>query len=306
MDRKLAAHLALFIVNLIYGGNYLIAKGLMPEVIGPSGFIFLRVTGAGLMFFLFGLGRMQKPERKDIPRFALCAALGVAANQLFFFNGLNITSPINASILMTSSPILVLLFSWIILGEKLTPRKLAGIVAGATGAIILIMHRGQSPLDVSSPLGDAMVFINATCYALYLVVVKPLMHRYSPITVISIVFSFGWLFVLPFGWEQATEVNWDGLQATHWGSIAYVVVGTTFIAYLFNIFAIKYVSPSVVSAYIYLQPLLAAVFAWLAAVFLDAFDYTAAAGWTELVCALLIFAGIYLVSGPFRSARKRV
>lgn len=104
----LIAHAALLTVALIYGANYLIAKGLMPALIGPSGFIVLRATGAAALFWVVYAFRFERIRRDDLLRLALCGLFGVASNQLMFFNGLSLTSPVNASIIMTSNPILVL------------------------------------------------------------------------------------------------------------------------------------------------------------------------------------------------------
>ena len=141
-----------------------------------------------------------------------------------------------------------------------------------------------------------MIFINALSYGIYLVIVKPLMGKYKPLTVISWVFLFGFIYVLPFGWGEFTEVNWEGLGKTELWSMGYVVVAVTFLAYLLNLFALSKVSPSVVSSYIYLQPVLAGLFGLL-------FFYLGTYGmdkpvftWPMLGATLLIFFGVWLVS----------
>jgi drug/metabolite transporter (DMT)-like permease len=130
------AHLALLSANLIYGANYLIAKGIMPNKIGPSAFIFLRIVGAGILFWIIKFFLKENVNKKDFPLLILCGLLGVAANQLLFFHGLNLTSPIDASIIITAIPIVVLVFSAILLKEKITPNKIIGIAIGAIGAVL--------------------------------------------------------------------------------------------------------------------------------------------------------------------------
>ena len=122
--KRLLAHIALSVVALTYGGNYLVAKGLMPDLVGPSGFIVLRVTGALVLFGLLLLARSEKVDRKDLPRMAFCGLTGVGINMLLFFNGLNVTSPVNASLIMTVNPILVLLASAVMLGQPIVRRRL--------------------------------------------------------------------------------------------------------------------------------------------------------------------------------------
>ena len=298
------AHAALFIVNAIYGANYVIAKGLMPDVIGPSGFILLRVIGACLLFWLVFSFSWEKVLLKDLARMALCAVFGVAMNQLFFFNGLSLTSPINASVIMTSTPIIVLVMASIILGERITWLRSVGVLVGAIGAVALILSTGGEA-STATERGDLFILINATSYSLYLVTVKPLMLKYRPLTVITWIFTFGLVFVLPFGFGQFLEVAWSALTMADILSMGFVVLCTTFLAYLLNIFALKIVSPTISSSYIYLQPLLAGSFAlwysssgFLQGLFGREADYSNDITLFKVFCALFIFVGVYLVSKP--------
>lgn len=307
MNNALKAHIALFTVNAIYGANYVIAKGLMPDVIGPSGFILLRVLGACILFWSVFVFRWERVAWPDLGRMAICAIFGVAANQLFFFNGLSLTSPINASVIMTTTPIIVLILASIILRERITWLRSVGVLVGAVGAVALILAASSEDAGTASRRGDLFILINATNYSLYLVVVKPLMKKYRPLTVIALVFSFGLLYVIPFGYSQFIAVDWVNLAPSQVLSMAFVVVFTTFLAYLLNIFALKLVSPTVSSSYIYLQPILAGSFAlwfssstFLQRLFGKVMDYSNDIDVYKVGCAVLIFAGVYLVSKPVK------
>lgn len=310
MSASWRAHVALFVVNVIYGANYLIAKGLMPDKIGPSGFILLRVSGAITLFwgFLVAMKLWSKPGSdssgrrtlvnvSDLPRFIFCGLSGVASNQLLFFNGLSLTSPINSAIIMTSNPIIVLGLSALILRERVSLKRFSGILVGAAGAITLILLSKGDIAGTSSATGDLLVLLNSASYALYLVGVKPLMSKYHPLVVVSWVFLFGLLFVIPFGAGQFMEVQWSGFSVNDTLSAVYVVVGTTFLAYLLNIFALRSLSPTVASSYIYLQPLMAGLFAWTFASMMRQ-DYSSDITWSKVGCAAMIFVGVYLVSSP--------
>ena len=131
MSPRTKALLALFIVNLIYGVNYVVAKGLMPEVIGPSGFILLRVVGATVLFWGLRLFIRERVQWSDAMRLVLCAVFGVALNQLMFFHGLMRTTPVHASLMMVATPVLVLAMSGIYIGERITWGKLLGVALGA-------------------------------------------------------------------------------------------------------------------------------------------------------------------------------
>lgn len=300
VPRNTLAHLALFGVNFIYGINYVVAKGLMPEVIGASGFILLRVLGAGLLFWALYAFRPERVSAPDLARAFLCAFTGVALNQLMFFHGLMRTSPINASIIMVATPILVLILAGVLLRERITWPKAVGVALGAGGALALILAKPSGGPAGATALGDLLILINATSYGLFLVLVKPLMRKYSAVTVMAWCFLFGLLLVLPFGWGEMAAVQWSTLGTSHFMALGFVVVMVTFVAYLMNSWALARVSPTVVGTYIYLQPVLAAVLTWL---FVRIGPerlgipgtYQAGIGPLQAFCAAAIFAGVYLV-----------
>ena len=299
MNNPIKVHIALFATNLIYAANYTIAKEVMPDYIERFGFILLRVSGALLLFWIFHkIFSTEKVAKRDLFKLAICGLFGVAINQLLFFKGLNITTPINAAIIMTSNPILVLLFSAFMIKEFITGKKIAGIVIGITGAVLLIAFGKNFSFGSTTFSGDLMILINSTSYGIYLVLVKPLMAKYSPLTVIKWVFTFGFLYVLPFGFMEFTHINWNAMPLNIWMSVFFVVIATTFIAYLLNIYALKHVSPTIVSYYVYLQPLLATAIA----LFLNKDELSL----IKIVSAIFIFTGVYLVSSSKLIQHKSV
>lgn len=288
MDRRSLALAALFLVNLLFGINYVVAKDLMPRVIDPSGFVVLRVAGAGLLFWPVWMIRRERVARSDIKRLVLCGLTGVAINQLMFFHGLMRTSPVHASIIMVATPILVLVLSGVLIGERITRAKALGVALGAAGALVLIFM-GSRVGGAASVAGDLFIFINAASYALFLVMVKPLMAKYEASTVMSWCFLVGSLVVVPFGAGNLGAVDWRGLTMADIGGLLFVVVMVTFVAYMLNTWALRHVEPSLVGTFIYLQPVLAVTASWL---FLpDALDL----GITQGIAALAIFCGVWLV-----------
>ncbi|HFC00575.1 MAG TPA: EamA/RhaT family transporter [Phaeodactylibacter sp.] len=290
MSAKIKAHIALVLVGLLYGANYSIAKVVMDEnYIQPLGFILMRVVAGAVLFWIFHqIFVREKVEKKDFSLLFLCAVFGVAINQMMFFKGLKYTTPINASLIMTTTPILVLIVSAILIKEKITAQKMVGIFFGALGAIILISHGKGISFHQNQMIGDVMIFINAISYGIYLVLVKKLMARYHPLTIVKWVFIFGIALVIPFGIGDVNAVEWSSFTSKIWWAVAYVLVGVTFLAYLLNAFALKIVNPSVVSIYIYLQPLFATIFALL----LGKDEMS----WVKIWSGILIFLGVYLVS----------
>ena len=291
MNEQIKAHLALLGANLFYGAGFTVAKIVMPSLIQPKGFILIRVAVVTILFWLSYFGGKNfrtKIDRKDWRTLILCAIFGVATNQLLFFQGLNLTSPIHASLMMLSTPILVSLFAVYALHEKLSVNKIIGLVLGVSGAVILVLLGGKDKVATNALLGDVFVLMNATSYAIYLVIAKPLMTKYRPIIVIRWIFLLGLLVVFPFGIREFTEINWHMFSFKEYAAVAFIVICCTFFTYLWNIYALRILSPATAGAYIYLQP----VFAALIAVFF----YFEHLSWTKVIASIFIFAGVYFVS----------
>ena len=271
----------------------MIAKDVMPNYIGAFGFIVVRVVGANILFWLLGLLVKEKVAKEDFPRLILSAVFGVGINMMMFFKGLSFTTPINASIIMVSNPIIVLLIAAIVLKEKITRRKLIGIIIGAVGAISLIAYGKEVSLTGENvKLGNLMVLANAASYALYLVIVKPLMQKYHPITIAKWVFFFGFFIVLPFGYTEFMEISWTTMPTDMLLRVGYVILFTSVLAYLLNIYALKTISASTVSFYIYLQPLIATG----ASIYLGRETIMM----HEILSAVTIFIGVYLINTKSR------
>ena len=291
MNEQIKAHLALLGANLFYGAGFTVAKIVMPSLIQPKGFILIRVAVVTILFWLSYFGGKNfrtKIDRKDWRTLILCAIFGVATNQLLFFQGLNLTSPIHASLMMLSTPILVSLFAVYALHEKLSVNKIIGLILGVSGAVILVLLGGKDKVATNALLGDVFVLMNATSYAIYLVIAKPLMTKYRPIIVIRWIFLLGLLVVFPFGIREFTEINWHMFSFKEYTAVAFIVICCTFFTYLWNIYALRILSPATAGAYIYLQP----VFAALIAVFF----YFEHLSWTKVIASIFIFAGVYFVS----------
>ncbi len=302
MTPRTKAHLALLAANLIYGANFTIAKHVMPRLIPAYGFIFLRVLGSVVLFWMLWLmdPGPVRIDRKDYGRFVLCGITGITINQMMFFKGLSLTLPIHASLMQLTSPILITLIAAFLIGERLTWIKGLGLLLGITGAVLLVTMGKDVGGGPSTRLGDTLIFINALSYATYLVLVKPLMQKYPPLTVIRWVFTFGLPIVSVFCWKDFTLIRWHAFQPGDWLATAFVVVCTTFLAYFFNAYALGNLRASTVGAYIYLQPLFAALIAIS--------FYGERLSTLKLLAAGAIFGGVYLVGykkGRFEGWRRR-
>ncbi|MBL7719227.1 MAG: DMT family transporter [Flavipsychrobacter sp.] len=299
MNNKTKAHLALLGANLFYGAGFTVAKSIMPRLIEPLGFIFIRVSVVTVLFWLSFAGGEKyraKIEKRDWRILVLGGLFGVALNQMLFFMGLNLTFPIHAALIMMSTPLLITIIALFVLRERISSSKAAGLLIGISGAILLMSAGKEITLTGSSALGDVFVLMNAASYAIYLVMIKPLMQRYRPIIVIRWVFLFGFLFVLPFGGPQFVAIDWSLFQPTDYLALSFIVICVTFFTYLWNIYALRYLSPSTAGAYIYLQPMFAA--------FISVLFTHEQLTWVKLLATMLIFGGVYLVNFGFRRGKK--
>tara|TARA_R110002072_G_scaffold22615_1_gene79256 strand:+ start:76969 stop:77868 length:900 start_codon:yes stop_codon:yes gene_type:complete len=293
MNPRILALLAATAASTIYGINHTIAKGLMPDIIEPYGFILLRVSGAGVIFWLLSIFYpTEKIERKDWLRIIACAFFGMVLNMLMFFKGLSLSTPINSSVVITLAPVLLLILSAIFLRERITWLKSIGISIGLLGALLLILFGVKTqPNAPNIPLGNLLFIVNAASYSVYLIIVKPLVAKYSSITLMKLFFLFAIVMNLPIGISEFTDVAWTSLSFDAIWKLAFVVVGTTVLTYLFNIYALKQLSPSTIGAFIYLQPLIAAVFAVIAG--------------ADTITPIRVGAAALIFLGVFLSTRKK-
>jgi drug/metabolite transporter (DMT)-like permease len=249
-------------------------------------------VGAALFFGLLQLVVAPGERirgRADNLRAIASGVLGIGLNQVTFFAGLNLTTPINASLLQTISPIVVVLASAVLLKDKITPAKLVGIGLGAAGAAALILSNPSHGTEAKDALlGNVYLLFNATVFGLYLVVVAPLMKKYHAFTVLARIFLVGGVIAVPLGLPQAVAADYGSFPLYIWGEIGYMVFFLTILAYLLNNWALKYATPALLGVYIYLQPVLAV----LIAVATGKDTFTLDKAWQ----AALIFVGVWLVS----------
>ena len=265
MTEARKAHLSLLAAQIIYALNYSIAKDLMPNFIGPAGLVVMRVSGACFLFWTLSFfSEKEKVQKPHLIKFMILAVCGVACNQLCFIYGLHLSRPINSAIIMTINPIVVTIFTILILKERFSIYKIIGLALGISGALTLLLSSGRSfQINSQTASGDILTLINACSWAVFVVMAKPYMQQYKTVTVMKWIFFFGFFLVLPFGLDDMSKVDFGTFTFHAWFAILFVIIGTTFLAYLLNTYALKALSASTVSAYIYLQPFLAITFALL-------------------------------------------
>lgn len=287
--KSLKAHISLGLATIIFGVNYWISKGLMPDYVNPQQLVLMRVVGASLLFWVLSLFLpREKVSETDMKMIAIAALSGITVNQLLFFIGLDLSTPVDVAIIHVSNPVFVIVIAALMIKERITRVKIVGIALGASGAVLLITYRGDISFTSDTFTGNLMALLNTLAYAFYLVLIKPVMNRYSAITVMKWAFLFGTLFSIPLTLSSAINISFEEYTRYTWFALFFVIVVTTFMAYLFTIYALKYVDAGVVSYYIYLQPIMVTLIAFVIGSQLFA--------WQHAMAAALIFFGVYLVS----------
>lgn len=298
MNTRNLALLAAFSTAIIYGVSYTVAKDLMPNYIGPYGLIFFRVFGAAILFWVAGLFlKKQNIERGDFPRIFIAAIFGTSMNMLCFYKGLNQTTPITAAAIGVATPIMAMLFSALLLKEKLRRNKIIGVVIGLVGAFVLITYKHDLTQAENAVFGNFLVFVNAASYGLYLVVVKVLLQKYHPIHVVKWMYFIGVFLVLPFSYAELMDIAWSKMPGEMLLRLAYIIVFTTFLNYLFNLFALTKLKPTTVSVFVYLQPVFASIYAL--------FVGSDRLSLVKILATCAIFFGVYIVSKPEREKKAK-
>lgn len=291
MNRNLTAHLALLFTNLFFAINLSAVKHLTnAQLAGPFGINVVRVAvSCILLWSLYLIKPVDIVIRKeDRLRLVLCAVTGIAVNQLLFLKGLSFTYSIHASLLMLTTPILIVFIAAWLLKERAGFLKITGLLLGIAGALVLILAKDNTGSGNNILLGDTLIIINAVSYTIYFILVKPLMLTYNPVVIIRWIFTIGMLMILPFGWTEFTQIPWSKYNTIDYTSMALVTITGTFLAYLFNVYGIKVLGSSMAGFYIYTQPVFAAIIAIL---FLKE-----ELSLYKAIAAALIFAGVYLVN----------
>lgn len=289
-DRR-AGHLIMFAVTLIFGVNIPLSKSLLPVWISPEGLTLSRILFGTVAFWIASLFMTrEKVSWKEHRFFFIGALCGVVFNQGLFITGLSLTSPIDASIIITSGPLFAMIFAALLLKEPITGLKIGGVLLGACGAILLVFNGHQASSAHSSNLtGNMMVLGSAFIYAFYLVFTKPLTLRYSPITLMKWMFLYATVLVTPFYFRQLLAAPvYHHPDTTALFQMLYTLFIATFLAYLLIPLAQQRIRPTTISMYNNFQPLIAALIA--VAFGMDHLSLI------KFFSAILIFCGVYLVT----------
>ena len=290
MNKRNLAFIAALIATSIFGFHHTIAKELMPDFISPGALLYVRVLGAAILFWAISLFFPNEYiEKKDRIRLVLCALFGMSINMIASLKGLSLSTPINSAIISTTSPIIIFIISIILIKEKITKQKYIGVIIGFLGTLFLILFNNK--IIVNAPnikLGNIFLFTNSISYGLYFVMVKPLTEKYSMITLMKWLFLISIIINIPISYTEFINIQWQNFVPSALINLLYVVICTTFLVYLLNLYALKNLKATTVGMFIYFQPIIAIIYAiYVGSDTLSMLD---------VISTLMVFLGVYLVS----------
>jgi drug/metabolite transporter (DMT)-like permease len=288
MKKEYLAHIFLIIESLLYAGSYTLANDAMA-FISPFELTLLRAIFAALIFGTVQfISVREKVEKKDLMLMAICSLFGIVISNVLFFGGLDLTTPVNASLLTLTAPLFLILFAILVRGE-IEVGKLIGVFVASLGGLFLILGDTGLASDAANPvLGNIMVGASAGSYAIYLTLIRPLLFKYHPLTILRWLFTFGIIYLTPVWGYGLTKVAWGEFTSGAWVALGFILICITFITFLLNTFALKVLDASIVSTYIYTTPLFTAFLG----IIVDGHN----SSFNLFIAGILILFGGYLVS----------
>lgn len=287
-NNKSAGHSAMLIVNIFFGINMAVSKDIMDNVISPMDLNALRFAFGGIAFWILSMFYRQRVTKKDLGMLFLGSILGLLASQIFFIQGLSRTSPIDASIISTSVPILAMLFSALILKEPITWLKVLGVFVGASGAVFLIYSTQNETTGTSNIIGNLLCFGSCITFSLYLVLTKPISQKYTSITMMKWMFLFAIILFLPFSLSDLKAIDFSKFSKQDFSSLSFILIFATLIPNLLIPMGQNLLRPTTLAMYNYVQPIIATIIA----IYVGQDVFTP----SKLIAAFLVFAGVYLVT----------
>ncbi|MBD9091841.1 MAG: DMT family transporter [Bacteroides oleiciplenus] len=303
MNKNVQGHIFALTANILWGLMAPIGKSALMEFSALSVTTFRMVGAAACFWLLSAFCKRQHVDHRDMLKIFFASLFALVFNQGVYIFGLSMTSPIDASIVTTTLPIVTMIIAAIYLKEPVTNLKVLGIFVGAMGALILIMSSQTAGGGNSSIIGDLLCLVAQISFSIYLTVFKGLSQKYSPVTLNKWMFVYASMCYIPFSYHDVASIQWAEISTAAFIQVGYVVVGGSFLAYIFIMTAQRLMRPTVVSMYNYMQPIVASI----AAIIMGLGVF----GWEKGAAIALVFLGVYIVTkskskADFEKAGKEV
>lgn len=277
--------------QIICGLNVPIGKSLLMEWMTPIGLAVSRIFFAALIFWFISLFcKTEKVHTKDLIIIFLGGISGIAATYLSFAWGLKYTTPVHFSLIVALNPIIAMFMSALFLKETINKQKITGALLGIIGAWVLISQMSISMPGEDNLLGITFAAINTIMFGFYLIIIRKVAAKYTPITLQKWMFLFAALFIIPFSIKELSLQKIYSSACTLQPILQFgfvLLLATVFNNLMFPV-ALKHIQPVIAGIYTNLQPIIASVVAIL--IGQDVFN------WHEPVSAFLVISGVLIVS----------
>ncbi len=288
---KLKGHLSIAAAYTIFGLNLVFCKDIANSGTVPPHVLFtLRAAGAGALFWLISAFMpRERVEKGDYLKIAAASVIGLFIPQMTFLMAITVSSAIDTAIVGTLGPIFTMFFAFFFLGEPITGKKAGGVALSFAGILFLIfnsVHQGGAAS--TTPAGIVLLLVNSLSFSLYLGLFRPLISRYSVVTFMKWSFLFSFLISLPFSAKALLSTDFAAIPPAVGWEIGYLILFATFVAYFLIPYGQKFIRPTLVSMYSYLQPIIAAV--------ISIFTGLDTLSWQKCLATVLIVGGVVLVS----------
>jgi drug/metabolite transporter (DMT)-like permease len=280
-----------FLAILFWGASFVATKIALREI-SPLTIITLRFAMGVSMLMLVVTARREftLPRRGDLVWLALLGLNGITIHQLLQANGLVTTSATNSGWIVALTPIFSALLAWLMLHEAFGLVKVLGLVVASVGAL-LVISRGQLSgglLNLPTTPGDFLILLSSPNWALFTVLSKRMMRKFSPALMMTFVMLFGWLAILPLFAGARSWLELSRLTAVGWGGVLFLGLLCSGAAYVFWYDALQVAGASQVAAFLYIEPIVTVI---VAATLIGE-----VVRWTTLLGGAIILAGVWLVN----------
>lgn len=287
-DRNMRGHAAVLVANALWGLNASIGKTILGELSALT-VTTIRMVVAALVFWSFSLFLPKEHvHHQDMLKLFFAALLGVVLNQGMFLFGLSYTTALDASIVTTAMPIITMIIAAIYLKEPITGMKVMGVFVGAMGVFILMLNSQTTGRHPGNLVGDVLCLVSQISFAFYLVLFRDLIVKYSPITICKWLFIYASVCFIPFSYADVVSIDFSSFSLALWLRLGYVVIGSTFLAYICLMSSQRLLRPTIVSMYNYIQPIIVT----LVMVMMGIDDLN----WMKAVAIILIILGVSYVT----------
>lgn len=292
-NSKLFGHIAVFIAYTIFGFNIIICKDLSnSSLISPIGLFNLRAIGATILFWLISIFMpKEKVPFSDLWKIFIASMFGLFLTQISFLKAIKITTPLDTSIINSTTPIFTMFVAAIALKEPITLKKAGGVAISFFGIIMLILntiHASTNGVTETKPFGIVLILCNCLSFATYLGIFRPVIAKYNVITFMKWMFLFSMLVSVPLNIKEMTHLDFSIMPTNYLLELGFLILFSTFIAYFLIPIGQKSLRPTVISVYAYLQPLIATI--------TSIYFGMDKLSWQKIVAAGLVFTGVILVN----------